>query len=312
MTTTRKDQTPAWQRRAFLATLTRTLGTSALLTTPLRSEAGTHLVVADPAAAVTVRGVMNLVLKSIPGAPFKETVDTLKSGSPDQPVTGIVTTTFATLEIIRKAIDAGANFIIVHEPTFYNHLDQTAWLEGDEVFSHKQNLLQEHKIAVWRFHDYWHTHRPDGVQAGVLAALGWEKYADAQDDNVLSLPPAPLKEIVMHLKEKLGIHTVRVIGDPAQVCKRVVLFPGAAGGRSQITALRRTKPDLFICGEVAEWETSEYIRDARQMGANRALVVLGHAVSEEPGMQWLVQWLQPKLPGTKITHIPARNPFTFM
>jgi hypothetical protein len=48
------------------------------------------------------------------------------------------------------------------------------------------------------------------------------------------------------------------------------------------------------------------------MGAQRSLVVLGHAVSEEPGMVWLVPWLQPKLPGIKVTHIPAENPFVFM
>jgi putative NIF3 family GTP cyclohydrolase 1 type 2 len=47
------------------------------------------------------------------------------------------------------------------------------------------------------------------------------------------------------------------------------------------------------------------------MGAKHSLIVLGHAQSEEPGMQWLVQWLQPKITGIKVTHIPANNPFTF-
>jgi putative NIF3 family GTP cyclohydrolase 1 type 2 len=214
--------------------------------------------------------------------------------------------------VINKAHALGANFLIVHEPTYYNHLDQTNWLEADAVYRYKRDLLDQHGIAVWRFHDYWHAHRPDGVQMGVLTALGWEKYVNPQEEGVLTLPPAPLREIVAHLKTKLGIRQVRVVGDPDQACRRVVLMPGAAGGRSQIAALRRTEPDVFICGEVAEWETSEYVRDARAMGAKRSLVVLGHAVSEEPGMAWLVPWLQPKLPGIKVTHIPAENPFVFM
>ncbi len=303
-----------WRRRAFLAAFTRTLGTSALLSAPLASGAALPAKVAlsPRREGVTVGGVIDLILKSIPGAPYKETVDTLKSGRPDQAVTGIVSTSFATVEMIEKAHALGANFLIVHEPTYYNHLDQTNWLEGDPVYRHKRDLLEKHGMAVWRFHDYWHAHRPDGVQMGVLSALGWEKYVNAQEEGVLNLPPAPLKEIVAHLKAKLGIRQVRVVGDPGQVCRRVVLFPGAAGGRNQIAALRRTEPDLFICGEVAEWETSEYVRDARAMGAKRSLVVLGHAVSEEPGMQWLVPWLQPKLPGIKITHLTAGNPFVFM
>jgi hypothetical protein len=89
-------------------------------------------------------------------------------------------------------------------------------------------------------------------------------------------------------------------------------MPGAAGGRNQITMHQQHDPDLMICGEVAEWETSEYIRDARLMGLQKSLIVLGHAVSEEPGMEWLVGWLTPKVPGTKVTHIAARSPFSFM
>jgi hypothetical protein len=40
-----------------------------------------------------------------------------------------------------------------------------------------------------------------------------------------------------------------------------------------------------------------------------SLVVLGHAESEEPGMSWLVNWLQPKLADVKVTHIPSHYPF---
>jgi hypothetical protein len=38
-------------------------------------------------------------------------------------------------------------------------------------------------------------------------------------------------------------------------------------------------------------------------------LVLGHIVSEEPGLEWTVQWLQPQLPGIKITHIPSGDAF---
>jgi hypothetical protein len=49
-------------------------------------------------------------------------------------------------------------------------------------------------------------------------------------------------------------------------------------------------------GELNEWETSEYIRDQRASGGKTALLVLGHIVSEEPGLEWLVKWLQPQVP----------------
>jgi len=261
---------------------------------------------------MTVGQVMDLILKTIPNAPFPKTVDTLKTGNRDQKVTGIVSTMFTTTEVVEKAIAAGANFIIAHEPTFYNHLDETDWLQKDDVFRHKHDLLTKHGIAVWRFHDYWHSHRPDGIRTGMLAALGWEKYADPADPRLLTVPATTLQQLIDHTKAKLDIKLVRVVGDPAQSCQRVLLMPGSSGGRSQIQAIEQTRPDVILCGEVSEWETPEYVRDARQQGHKLSLVVLGHVMSEAAGMQWLVPWLQPKVPGIKVTYIPSQNPFTYV
>src|SRR4030095_829491 len=91
----------------------------------------------------TVQEVIDLVTSSVPGSPFKQTVDTLKAGSSSQKVTGIVTTMFATCEVITETTKLGANFIIAHEPTFYNHLDETEWLSNSEVYKYKRELLQK-------------------------------------------------------------------------------------------------------------------------------------------------------------------------
>lgn len=289
--------------------MTKAVSTSMLLTAPGLSQA-------EPLwtnqQTLTVGQVMDLILKTIPNAPFAKTVDTLKSGSPAQNVTGIVSTMFATTDVIEKAIAAGANFIIVHEPTFYNHADETDWLQNDPVFRHKHDLLTKHGIAVWRFHDYWHSHRPDGIRTGVLNALGWSNYVDAGNPQVLTLPATSLQQLIIHAKEKLGIKLVRVVGDTAQVCQRVLLLPGASGGRNQIAAIEKAKPDVVLCGEVSEWETPEYVRDARRQGQKLSLVILGHIMSEAAGMEWLVPWLQPKVPGIKVSFIPSGNPFTYV
>ncbi|WP_026462527.1 Nif3-like dinuclear metal center hexameric protein [Adhaeribacter aquaticus] len=298
-------------RRKFLTTVTKAVGTSMVLTIPGLSFAENSR--SPVAASLTVKQVIDIILKEIPGAPFATTVDTLKSGSMEQEVTGIVTTTFPTVEVIEKTAKAGANLIIVHEPTFYNGQDDTNWLEQDEVYQYKTNLIKKYKIAIWRFHDYWHAHRPDGILTGFLATLGWEKYYDANNPRIITLPkPITLRAIALHAKEKLGAPMVRFIGDPGQLCSRIGLSPGAADSRRQMAAIQQTKPDLFICGETREWETVERVRDGLQMGQKTALLVLGHAISEETGMQYLVKWLQPKVPTTKITHIAAKNPFTFV
>ena len=82
---------------------------------------------------------------------------------------------------------------------------------------------------------------------------------------------------------------------------------GAAGGESQMRFAQDTGVEVLVVGELAEWETSEYVRDALHAGLNRAVLVVGHAASEEPGMRWLAGWMRPRFPGVTITHVPLRD-----
>ena len=76
---------------------------------------------------MTIQDVIDLIIDAVPGAPKDGSVDTVKSGDPSQAVTGIVSTFLATSAVIEQAIERGANMIITHEPTFYNHLDIRNW-----------------------------------------------------------------------------------------------------------------------------------------------------------------------------------------
>ena len=293
-----------WPRRAFIAA-----ALPALAATSIRLTNKSAPRMAPPP---TIQQVIDALLADIPGAPFPNTVDTIKSGDPTQPVKGIVTTMFATDAIIRNTISLGANFIIAHEPTFYNHTDETDWLSDDPVFRFKKNLLEKHGIVVWRFHDGIHAHQPDGIRMGVLQALGWDSYYDQAAPPLISLPAAlPLAGLINLFKRNLNVDELKYIGDLAQPCARVVLSPGAAGGRKQIGWIQQYQPDVFVCGELNEWETSEYIRDARFQGKKISLVVLGHSFSEEPGLEWLVPIIKSKIPGVQVTHLPSGDPFAW-
>jgi putative NIF3 family GTP cyclohydrolase 1 type 2 len=259
----------------------------------------------------TVKQIMDKFISQVPGGVKSETVDTLKAGSPDTVVTGIVTTMFATIQVIRKAIDQGANFIIAHEPTFYNHTDNTTWLQNDDVYQFKADLLKQHNIAVWRNHDYIHTLKPDGVMMGVLKQLEWEQYADKDLPNLLTMQSTPLRDLVHQAKVKLNIDMVRYVGDLSETCRRVLFLEGAAGGQRQIEAIMKYKPNAIFCGEISEWETAEYVRDARAKGDNISLIVLGHIASEEPGSEFMLEWVKKNVPGVKVSHITSGNSLKF-
>jgi putative NIF3 family GTP cyclohydrolase 1 type 2 len=259
----------------------------------------------------TVEQMIAFILKEGGLTPLADTVDTLKSGKAEQLVTGIVTAMFPTIFVIKEAAKRKANFIIAHEPTFYNHRDDSDWVKNNKVVEGKQQLLEEHQMVIWRFHDYAHALNPDAISYGVAKKAKWLPYYKS-GQIILSIPTLSLRQLVLHLKSSLAIKQVRISGDPEQTCERIALLPGAWGGQRQVSIVEAQNPDVLIVGEVSEWETAEYIRDARQLGRNISLLILGHALSEEPGMEWLVEWLQPKLANVKVSHIASQDPFTWL
>ena len=123
-------------------------------------------------------------IKGKVGMPWMtQTVDRIVAGSADVRVKGIATTMMATLEVIERAVAAGKNMIVTHEPTFYSHQDTTNELEKDPTYEFKQRFLAEHQVAVFRFHDHWHRMKPDGINMGMTRELGWEKNATAEDSH---------------------------------------------------------------------------------------------------------------------------------
>ena len=259
----------------------------------------------------TIEDVISLIMAEIPGAPWEPTVDTVKSGDVTQPVRAVLTTFLATQRTIDYAVRHGVNLIITHEPTYYNHLDETSWLESNPVYQKKRKTLEDNGIVVWRFHDYWHAHEPDGVATGVLKRLGWEAYAQRDQPQICQIPTVPLGELSLFMKDRFGAKRIRVMGSAGMPCSRIGLLVGAVGGQHQIEML--SEVDVLVVGEVREWETTEYVRDANWQGDRQVgLIVIGHALSEEPGMEWLAEWLTPRLPGIIVVHQESGDPFYFV
>ncbi len=257
---------------------------------------------------LTVQAVIDTILAAVPGAPFPDTVDLLHGGDPAQAVTGIVTTFLATCELLQQAVDQGANLVITHESPYYQHRQLPDWLANDPVYLAKRQFIADHGLAIWRFHDAWHRHQPDGILTGVARALGWSGYADPASPTRFNLPPLPFADLADQVRVALGDSRARVIGRPDMPCRKVALLVGFPGSDRQIAALQGDI-DVLITGESHEWETPEYLRDAVYQGLSKALIVTGHQVSEEAGMAYLVDWLRSRFPALRIMHLPSGDPF---
>ena len=263
---------------------------------------------------MTVGKVIEVLKAAVPNMPTQGPLngsnDTLKAGKEETEVTGIITTFLATAEVIEKAALLGANLIVTHEPTFYHHDDTPATFPGDAVLEQKAAALKANRIAVFRYHDFWHMHQPDGIYTGVIRQMGWQLYLERGSEHVFVLPPTSLRDLATQVKKIFNVSAVQVVGDERALHQRVGLFVGSPGPYRHLPSITSDKLDLLICGEVGEWELTEYVRDAHTYEHTLGLIIVGHQPTEEAGMAYLAEWLEPKLPGILVTHIASGYPLT--
>ncbi len=254
----------------------------------------------------TVQTVIDALTANICTALPEPTVDRLLIGDSSRPVTGIVTTFMPTLSIAHRARSLGANLMIGHEGLFFSHHGRSDGSPEGEIERMKRQQLEDLDIAIFRLHDGIHRYSPDGITEGLVAKLGWSAHVREHRPEacLLDIPSAPLREVAAEIKARLGLAYIRISGNPEAVFSRVGLLAGyRGGGKLTIPLLESGDADLVIYGEGPEWETPEYVREATRIGRSCGLIVLGHAESEDPGMERLAGSLSNLFPRIPVRHL---------
>jgi putative NIF3 family GTP cyclohydrolase 1 type 2 len=230
--------------------------------------------------------------------------DASKAGNPAAVIHGIATTGMATFDVLRRASAARRNFVVTHEPTFYNDRDLTAGLETDPLYVEKQRFIVDHDMVVWRFHDHAHRLRPDPLVSGSARTLGWTAYASPSTPGIYVLPQTTLGALAADVSRRLNDHAIRVVGNPDMKVSRVALGPGY--GVPPLTA----DIDVAVGGEAAETAgNAEYALDAAEAGTPKGMILLGHMLSEDHGMKEVADWLRTFVSEVPVEFVPAGEPF---
>jgi putative NIF3 family GTP cyclohydrolase 1 type 2 len=240
----------------------------------------------------TAEQIIAAIIKNTGSSQVPGTVDVIKEGDPKTVVVGIVTTMFATMDVMKQAVAKNCNLIIVHEPLYYNHRDETAQFQNDPVFLEKKRFITENKLVIWRFHDYIHRIQPDGIMSGMVTKLGWKNYVVNGHLDQYLIPETTLKDLLKYLKQIFPKNAFYVVGNPEMKLSKVRFAAGAPGSASHIRLLEDNNTDVVLAGESPQWETYEYTRDAVSQGRNKAIIFLGHIASEEAGMDFCAEWLK--------------------
>jgi len=269
--------------------------------------------------------VINKLSAFHPAVDEAHTCDTVKCGDPGQECSGIVVTCFASVEVIRKTIELGANLIIVHEPLFWNHEDKTDWLAQSQVFAGKKKLLDSNGIVVWRDHDRIHGGPPsnnpefiDGIFYGIMQELGWAEYKlDYPNKPLLfKLPETDAVSLGLELKEKLGLNGIRIVGDKNAKVSKVFLCEHLRDAdrevNSKIIKTELEDIDAIIPLEIVDWTLCAFVRDCCALGKSKVIYNIGHFNFEEPGMKFMCKYL-PRLVGDVPVHyVRSGDSFDFI
>ena len=259
---------------------------------------------------ITAREVVAEIQKQVGVEWKKDTVDTFKAGNPDAAVTGIAVTMMATMDVLQRASAKGLNLVITHEPTFYAHVDTPEGMpNSDPVWAEKRAFIEKHGMVVWRFHDHWHMRKPDGIEAGIVHSLKWKNFQTPGNQYLFVLPETTLEKLAEEVATKLDSSVVRVVGEPEMKVTKVGFSPGAAGFQREMHALELDDVQVLLVGETREWETVEYVADAVTQRRNKALIVIGHVPSEQPGMEECTRWLKGFVKTVPVEFVPAKQPF---
>ena len=208
------------------------------------------------------------------------TVDRIFEGNPDGEVHRVVTCMVITPDVLRAAVEWGADFILTHEPTYFK--DEEQFLDRAPYIT-KRQLIRQHGITVCRWHDSPHYGDVDYVSAALINRMGWKGSFDGKFTFTFDEPKSPL-EIAVDIRNGFDIKHPRIIGRRDGKVKKVSIQLGQRASSVYLDMLDNDV-DLAIAGELCEWLCGEPVRDMSQIGMQKTIIVIGHAGSEKYAMK---------------------------
>lgn len=241
---------------------------------------------------------------------YEVTCDSKKAGDEQREVKKVAVSMFATIPVVKAAKEWGAELLVVHEPTYYNHMDEHS---DEKIESLKRKYIEDSGLVIYRYHDYPHSAKTDMIADGMLKYMDFDGNVERTDvfDLVrihLNKALTP-RQIAKHLEEKLGIAHLRICGTADRPCKEISGMFGTPGGVFE--ELKREETEVLLTGEACEWALGEYARDANDLGFNKCLIIMGHIGSERDGMKLITDMINEKIEGIEAKYFECGEVYTY-
>ena len=215
----------------------------------------------------------------------------------------------------RRAVSAGINILVVHEPTFYSHWDldesekdfhgapEIAKERYLELCQEKRRWLLKNSLVIIRCHDVLDRVPHFGIPFGFGQALGLREGAIVRSRpyyNVYAIEPAPAAEAARKIAgslRNLGQPGVAFYGDADRTVGTLGLGTGVICNPLMFADM---DPDMYVVIDdtIRTWTQAAYAQDT-----GHPLVVVNHGTSEEFGVRLLNQHLKEAFPDLPVEHL---------
>lgn len=201
-------------------------------------------------------------------------------------VTKIVAAVDATLPVIKKAVAAGADLLIVHHGMFWTGLQ--TWT--GPVFQ-KIKFALDAGLAVYSCHLPLDMHPVLGNNAQIAKALGLTPSGGFLEYKgnavgVIAEHKLSLNDLMQRFKLALGGSAVHLCAGGPQTTKKIGISSGGSG--SEVAAAAKAGIDTFITGEGPHWSYTL----AEELGIN--VLYGGHYATETFGVKALAAHIESK------------------
>jgi putative NIF3 family GTP cyclohydrolase 1 type 2 len=230
-------------------------------------------------------------------------------GSPDTPVSGIGCLWNIHRKSLEVAVENELNMLICHEQIWLKP-QTTPWYNGPTENQIRPNqmrreLLDKHRIVVYRSHSNWDALPVDGVADQAVAALGIPNLKAVDEQKYFKVlefhEPMTVTALMSQVEQGLGFHACRVFGDPMKKVSRFSFLIGGFGGNQHHMpqAAAEMGAEAIIIGEMDEF----IVIGALEQGI--PVIETLHSVSESPAIRRQAQILAKRFPDLKLMYIPS-------
>lgn len=211
-------------------------------------------------------------------------------------VTRVAAAVDATLPVVRKAVEAGADLLIVHHGMFWSN--SQPWT--GPTFQ-RLRLAMENNLAIYSAHLPLDVHPELGNNAGICKALGLVPGGTFLDYKGMAVgltceAALPVEEVTTRFSAALDGGRVHVCAGGPAVTRKIGVCSGGSG--SEVAAAAKAGVDTFLTGEGPHWSYTL----AEELGVN--VLYGGHYATETFGVKALARHVEERfgLPWVFLDH----------